>query len=201
MYRKCLTLYITTEVLFTLQSSIGKKMSITVPSYTRRIIFVNTIGILPILLKCNCYGDLYGTIYLKDEFVEFCCCEPVFQDYINRYGLNLTPAPYFGSDLMRITTSYSDLRFLYILRVDRNKEEGEVSENFSGTKVPTLRILATIQVHSFNLTYEELKGQCPETLIREALVKPTSIVQRFRVNYARPSPFCFNCTTFPARFH
>ena len=173
-------------------------MSITLPSYTRRIILVNTIGILPILLKCKWDEDLYGTLYLRDKFVEFCCCDPRFQDYILRFGLSLKPALYFGSDLMRITTPYSDIGTLYLLRVDRDKEVGQVSENFSGTKVPTLRTLATVQVHSFSLTYEELHGECPETLVHEVLECPTKIVQRLRVNYVQPNPFCFNCRSWPA---
>lgn len=157
-------------------------MSIEVPWGIMRIIFVNTVGILPILLKCEMEENLFGSISLRTRFLEFCLCHPEFQMAIRHLGLTLVPAPFFGSDLMEITTPSAHRNTLYLLRVDRNKTEvGQVSEVFHGTQVPSLRVLALIQVHASYPTYEELHGNIPETLIEEVSEVPSRILELFDI--------------------
>lgn len=156
-------------------------MSIVIPWPIRRIFIINTIGSLPLILKSEQEDTYLGSIVLKENWIEFCLCNPDFLITFRVFGMAISPAPFFGSNLMKITTprATNNRGVMFLLRIDRSKTElGEVSEELGGIQVPTLKTFALIQVRSFHMSYDQLHGKIPDTLLNEILEKPVPILQR-----------------------
>lgn len=160
-----------------------KSGGVIVPPNIRKIIFINTSGGLPVNLMSKAGDEFYGTQIIRDRITEICLCNPEFRDAIRCDGLRINPAHYFGAYLKHITTPL-DPNTMYIYRYDRIKKQvGEVRTDFEQTSIPSLKDLASVQVRTFDFSWNELRTWLSEELADKIRQGPRKVQELWDFGY------------------